>query len=154
MAILNSIRKRGVFLIVIIAMALFSFVLADVIRNGGFGTDKAQTTVATVNGIDVPRTQFMEDVESYQRALGPNGTQTQAMNVVANIDPIANLFSCAINWQFLASQSLDDGQWNQLLRKLIGSKVVRAVRDQHRQAVSRVPGPNQVIGPCLRGGIG
>ncbi len=82
MAILNSIRKRGVFLIVIIAMALFSFVLADVIRNGGFGTDRSQTTIATVNGIDIPRTQFMEDVESYQRALGPNSSQNQAMNVI------------------------------------------------------------------------
>ena len=82
MAILNSIRKRGVFLIVIIALALFSFVLADVIRNGGFGTDKAQTTIATVNGVDIPRTEFMEEVENYQRALGPSGSQTQAMNVI------------------------------------------------------------------------
>ena len=35
MAVLNKIRQRSVFLIVIIALALFSFVLADVIRNGG-----------------------------------------------------------------------------------------------------------------------
>jgi parvulin-like peptidyl-prolyl isomerase len=82
MAVLNSIRKRGVFLIVIIAMALFSFVLADVIRNGGFSTDKGQTTVATVNGIDIPRQEFMEKVEATQRSLGPNAPSSQAMDIV------------------------------------------------------------------------
>lgn len=82
MAVLNSIRKRGVFLIVIIAMALFSFVLADVIRNGGFSTNKGQTTVATVNGVDIPRQEFMEQVEATQRSLGPNAPSSQAMDIV------------------------------------------------------------------------
>ncbi|WP_034260837.1 peptidylprolyl isomerase [Altibacter lentus] len=82
MAVLNSIRKRGVFLIVIIALALFSFVLADVIRNGGLGTEKGQTTVATVNGEDISRQEFMEQVENTQRGLGPNAGANQAMNIV------------------------------------------------------------------------
>jgi peptidyl-prolyl cis-trans isomerase D len=34
MAVLNSIRKRGVFLILIIALALFSFILSDIINKG------------------------------------------------------------------------------------------------------------------------
>ncbi len=82
MAILNSIRKRGVFLIIIIALALFSFILADVIRNGGFSSEKSQTTVATVNGNDIDREEFMREVEATQRTLGPNGTTSQAMNRV------------------------------------------------------------------------
>ncbi|PKA82517.1 peptidylprolyl isomerase/peptidyl-prolyl cis-trans isomerase D [Ulvibacter sp. MAR_2010_11] len=82
MAVLNSIRKRGVFLIVIIALALFSFVLADVIRNGGMSTDKGQTNVATVNGVDIPRQEFMEKVEVAQRSLGPNAPSSQAMDIV------------------------------------------------------------------------
>jgi len=82
MAILNNIRKRGVFLIIIIAMALFSFILADVIRNGGFSSEKSQTTVATINGTDVDREGFMREVESVQRTLGPNGTTAQAMSRV------------------------------------------------------------------------
>jgi parvulin-like peptidyl-prolyl isomerase len=82
MAVLNSIRKRGVFLIVIIAMALFSFVLSDVIKNGGFSSNKGQTTVATVNGIDIPRQEFMEKVETTQRSLGPNAPSSQAMDIV------------------------------------------------------------------------
>ena len=82
MAILNSIRKRGVFLIIIIALALFSFILADVIRNGGFSTEKSLTTVATVNGENMPREAFMKKVETTQRSLGPNGTTAQAINSV------------------------------------------------------------------------
>ncbi len=82
MAILNNIRKRGVFLIIIIALALFSFILADVIRNGGFSSEKSQTTVATVNGNDIDREEFMREVEATQRNLGPNGTTAQAMSRV------------------------------------------------------------------------
>ena len=82
MAILNNIRKRGVFLIIIIALALFSFILADVIRNGGFASEKSQTTVAVVNGEEIGRDSFMRQVESTQRTLGPNGTTGQAINRV------------------------------------------------------------------------
>lgn len=82
MAILNNIRKRGVFLIIIIALALFSFILADVIRNGGFASEKSQTTVAVVNGEEIEREAFMQQVESTQRSLGPNGTTGQAMSSV------------------------------------------------------------------------
>ncbi|GEQ85357.1 peptidylprolyl isomerase [Patiriisocius marinistellae] len=82
MAILNSIRKRGVFLIIIIALALFSFILADVIRNGGFSSEKSLTTVATVNGEEMTRDDFMKKVEQSQRTLGPNGSTAQAMNMV------------------------------------------------------------------------
>jgi peptidylprolyl isomerase/peptidyl-prolyl cis-trans isomerase D len=82
MAILNNIRKRGVFLIVIIAMALFSFILADVIRNGGFSSNKSESTVAVVNGKEIERESFMQQVEATQRTLGPNGTTSQAVNRV------------------------------------------------------------------------
>ena len=84
MAVLSKIRQRSVFLIVIIALALFSFVLADVIRNGGFSSDKSQTTIATVNGIDISREDFMERVEAYQRNLGPNANTMQAVNQIWN----------------------------------------------------------------------
>ena len=82
MAILNDIRKKGVFLIVIIALALFSFILADVIRNGGFSSSKSQSTVAVVNGKEIERESFMQQVEATQRSLGPTGTTAQAMNRV------------------------------------------------------------------------
>lgn len=82
MAILNSIRKRGVFLIIIIALALFSFILSDVISNGGFSSNKSQSTVGIINGKDIERESFMQQVEATQRTLGPNGTTSQAVNRV------------------------------------------------------------------------
>ncbi len=80
MAILNSIRKRGIFLILIIAMALFAFILSDVLTRGGGGS--AENTVATINGTDLERVDFMEKVEAAQQNMGPNGNTAQAMNLV------------------------------------------------------------------------
>ncbi len=78
MAILGKIRQRSLVLIIVIAMALFSFVLADLFRTGGGG--KAETVVATVNGNDIKREDFMRKVENLQRQLGPSLSSTQAMN--------------------------------------------------------------------------
>ncbi len=81
MAILNSIRKRGIFLILIIALALFAFILSDVLTKGSTGP-KGQDTIATVNGTDISRQSFMEEVEATQRSMGPNANTGQAMNMV------------------------------------------------------------------------
>lgn len=81
MAILNSIRKRGIFLILIIAMALFAFILGDIINKGGSGP-AIQDTVGTINGTDLSREDFMSQVENYSRSLGPNASMSQAMNII------------------------------------------------------------------------
>ncbi|WP_026836526.1 peptidylprolyl isomerase [Gillisia sp. JM1] len=82
MAVLNKIRQRSVFLIVIIALALFSFVLADVIRNGGLSSQKSQNVVATVNGEDISREDFARQVDAYQQNMGPNATTSQVVSQV------------------------------------------------------------------------
>ena len=80
MAVLNKIRQRSVFLILIIALALFSFVLADVIRSGGFsGKDNS---IATVNGEEISREEFARQVEAYQQNMRGNISTTQAVNRV------------------------------------------------------------------------
>ena len=81
MAVLNKIRQRSVFLIVIIALALFSFVLADLFKSGGFTGQKAQNTIATINGEDIDREDFARQVENFQRNRR-NITTTQAANQV------------------------------------------------------------------------
>ncbi len=83
MAILNKIRQRSLFLIIIIALALFSFVLADVFKNGGFDSAK-QNRVATINGVNIDREDFARKVEQQSRNLGPSATQTRAVNTVWN----------------------------------------------------------------------
>ncbi|MBT8272607.1 MAG: SurA N-terminal domain-containing protein, partial [Bacteroidia bacterium] len=80
MAILNKIRERSLVLIIVIAMALFSFVLADLFNKGGSSTGKSETIVATINGKEIQRDDFMQKVENLQRQLGPQITSTQAMN--------------------------------------------------------------------------
>lgn len=81
MAVLNKIRQRSLFLIVVIALALFSFVLADLFKSGSAfaGSDNV---VATINGREITREDFLQKVEIAQRQLGPNATSTQVMNRV------------------------------------------------------------------------
>ncbi|TGV03107.1 SurA N-terminal domain-containing protein [Flavivirga rizhaonensis] len=82
MAVLNKIRQRSLFLIIIIALALFSFVLADLFKNSDALASKSQNIVATINGKDITREDFMQKVEAAQRQAGPNATNTQVMNRV------------------------------------------------------------------------
>lgn len=82
MAVLNKIRQRSLFLILIIALALFSFVLADLFKNSDALTSKSQNIVATINGKDITREDFLQKVEVMQRQLGQNATNTQVMNRV------------------------------------------------------------------------
>ncbi|WNH11267.1 SurA N-terminal domain-containing protein [Thalassobellus suaedae] len=82
MAVLNKIRQRSLFLIIVIALALFSFVLADLFKNGDALTAKSQNIVATINGKDITREDFLQKVEAAQRQAGPSATSTQVMNRV------------------------------------------------------------------------
>lgn len=86
MAVLNKIRQRSLFLILIIALALFSFVLADLFKNSAAFSNKSQNVVATINGKDIGREDFLRKVERIQAQLGPNATPTQAMNRVWDME--------------------------------------------------------------------
>ena len=81
MAVLNKIRQQSIFLIVIIALALFAFVLSDLFRNSS-AFSGSQDVIASIDGTDINRADFMGEVEQVQRQMGPNGTSTQAMNRV------------------------------------------------------------------------
>lgn len=79
MAILGKIRQRSFILIVIIALALFSFVLADVIQSGGFS--QTSRNIGTVNGTDIPYDEFNIKVSNVEKG-GQDVTTIQAMNRV------------------------------------------------------------------------
>jgi len=53
MAILNSIRKKGIFLVIIIALALFAFIVSDSLTKGG-GGQGILDTVATIMVLTFP----------------------------------------------------------------------------------------------------
>ena len=82
MAVLNKIRQRSLFLIIIIALALFSFVLADLFKNSDALSSKSQNVVGTINGKDITREDFLQKVEIAQKQAGPSATNTQVMNRV------------------------------------------------------------------------
>jgi peptidylprolyl isomerase/peptidyl-prolyl cis-trans isomerase D len=67
MAILSKIRERTVFLIVIIALALFAFVLTDLFKNGGFTGDKNTAPVGVVGDEEINREEFATEVENILR---------------------------------------------------------------------------------------
>ena len=77
MAVLSKIRQRSFFLIIIIALALFSFVLADVIQSGTFGT--SANKVGSINGTDIEAQEFMQNVAMIEKQ-GQGTSTTQAMN--------------------------------------------------------------------------
>ena len=82
MAILNKIRQKTFVLIIVIAMALFAFILSGLFDGSASFSGKSQNVVGAINGIDISREDFMQKVELTQRQLGPNSTTTQAMNRV------------------------------------------------------------------------
>ena len=81
MAVLNKIRQRSIFLIIVIALALFSFVIGDIFNNLD-SSSASDNTIATINGIDINRNEFMAKVENIQRQSKGSLSNTQAMNRV------------------------------------------------------------------------
>lgn len=77
MAVLSKIRERSVFLIIIIAMALFAFVLSGLFDANLF--NKNATNIGEVNGEAIGREEFAQQVEFYRSRS--NGTSTNIQNV-------------------------------------------------------------------------
>ncbi|MFC0603001.1 SurA N-terminal domain-containing protein [Winogradskyella pulchriflava] len=84
MAVLNKIRQRSLILILVIALALFSFVIGDLFKNSDALTGGAQDVIATINGKDIHRDEFQQKVKNYQDRSGGRVTNTQAMNTIYN----------------------------------------------------------------------
>ncbi|MCB0399125.1 MAG: peptidylprolyl isomerase [Winogradskyella sp.] len=81
MAILNKIRQRSLILILVIALALFAFVIQGVIDNPN-AFSNSQGVIATVNGTDIERDDFQQKVKNYQDRAGGRISSTQAMNAI------------------------------------------------------------------------
>ena len=78
MAILGKIRERSLFLIIVIALALFSFVIGDVFTRGSFGADN--NSVGEINGENISREEFATLVEQQRARTGNRGSQLQSVN--------------------------------------------------------------------------
>lgn len=82
MAILNKIRQKTVVLILVIALALFAFILSSLFDNREALFSKSQNTVATINGKEISRESFMAKVDARQRQSQGRQSSSQVMNAV------------------------------------------------------------------------
>jgi peptidylprolyl isomerase/peptidyl-prolyl cis-trans isomerase D len=78
MAVLSKIRERSLFLILIIAMALFAFVLSGLFDSSMFS--KNVTSIGEVNGEPISREEFGQEVELYRSRSGGRATNSQNVN--------------------------------------------------------------------------
>ncbi len=78
MAVLSKIRERSLFLILIIAMALFAFVLSGLFDSNMF--NKNVTNIGEVNGEPITREEFGQEVELFRSRTGGRATNSQNVN--------------------------------------------------------------------------
>lgn len=64
MAVLNKIRSKGVFLIIIIALALFAFILGDLLKQGSF-TGANSDVIGVIGDTEIKREQFARQVQNF-----------------------------------------------------------------------------------------
>ncbi|RAV29742.1 peptidylprolyl isomerase [Sinomicrobium soli] len=81
MAVLEKIRKRSLILILVIGLALFSFVISDLFRNGG-GMNNFTSSIGEVNGTALSRAEFADEVEYFSRQYGERASTVQVVNQV------------------------------------------------------------------------
>ncbi|MDN3641229.1 peptidylprolyl isomerase [Lutimonas halocynthiae] len=78
MAVLSKIRERSLFLIIIIALALFSFVLSGLFDGNLF--NKTATSIGEVNGEPISREEFAQQVEFNRSRSNGRSSNTQNVN--------------------------------------------------------------------------
>jgi len=78
MAVLSKIRERSLFLIIIIALALFSFVLSGLFDGNLF--NKNTTSLGEVNGEPIDREEFSQQVEFYRNQSNGRASNIQNIN--------------------------------------------------------------------------
>ena len=74
--------------------------------------------------------------------------------VVLDVEPVADVLPAAVHRKRPSAADVVDEQRNQLLRELVRTVVVRAVRHQRRHAVRVVVGPHEVVRRSLRRRVG
>lgn len=84
MAILENIRKRTTVLILIIGLALFAFVISGIFTSSDFSGGKVGSSVAEINGEQIPIDQFRKRIERASRRGGPTASSMQLVNNVWN----------------------------------------------------------------------
>lgn len=110
MAVLSEIRKRPMFLIAIIGLALFAFVIQEALYGNGEGKIES---IGEVNGEEISRKEFATALDNYRSRVGGSVSEMQASNSVWN-----NLVRQKIYKKQLEEAGITVGEadvWNQML---------------------------------------
>ncbi len=73
--------------------------------------------------------------------------------MIVDVEPVANVLAASVHVDRPRRECVQNGERNQLLRKLVRSVVVRAVRDDHGQPVRSMPGAYEMIRAGLAGRV-
>jgi len=82
------------------------------------------------------------------------GTQKQCVDMILDIEPVANVQSIAVEGDPFAGRRFENHDRDQLLGELPGAVIVGAICEYHWQFIGVIPGTHQVIACGLAGGIG
>ena len=82
MAILNTIRKRTSVLIIVIGLALFSFVISGIFSSNAFQGGDFSNNVAEVNDTPLSIEDFRQSLEIASNAYGQSFSNSQLVNIV------------------------------------------------------------------------
>ena len=93
------------------------------------------------------------DVVSITR-LAPVENDVDSAGVILHIEPVAYVLSFAVDGQRLSVPDIVDEERDELLRELVGTVVIGAVRDQRGHAVGIVIGAYEVVAAGLGCAVG
>ena len=66
-------------------------------------------------------------------------------HMIFNMQPITDLQAITIHWQCFTRDGIENHVWDELLRKLIRTVVVRASGDNNRQSIGAIPSTYQMV---------
>lgn len=113
MAVLGKIREKSIFLIIIIALALFAFVMTGVFKNLT-GPEEPSNVIANIDGEEVGRSDFAQRVQNFENNSRGDVNTSQAVNQVWN----STLRSVLLKKQFEdLGLEIGDEQLNSVIRQ-------------------------------------
>ena len=113
----------------------------------------AELLADQLNDVDVRHLVVTADIiDLADPALADD--QVDRLAVILDIEPVAHILALAVDGQGLVGERVGDHQGNQLLGEVIGTVVVGAARDCHRQSVGAVIREHEQVGARLGRAVG
>ena len=124
MAVLEKIRKRTVFLILVIGLALFAFVISGIFNSP---TTRDQLVIGSVNGDKISYMDFSTQVENTMRNMGGSISQGYIVNAL---------------WEQAVQSRIIDQQFEKLGISISKEQVIDMIKTLSSK-MKKVPSPHR-----------